>query len=336
MGLMTTNTPADIELPALPSSGRFTKKLVTVEAAQWLKNGDHPLDYSKDHKGLEGGELRTFTAAERKANDWAGDIVRYFRHPYTPGEKLCKHCGIRMHEHGWIDTLEGGHIVCPGDWIITGTAGEHYPCKPHIFAAIYEPADRARTAANCAGWVSVADRLPEKNTEVLIAFAEQAIASTGQRTESKHDQDGWCYPSENRFTGVDGADPTITHWMPLPATPGAPATVRAERTDAASVADTLERFSKWRRDGDDVIEQPHPSAISEALDKAVAMLRAVPAPTAGEAGGDAELPAIVAALASAMARANRMGISSADAIRIITEYEAVSHAVHASQPGTQQ
>jgi len=45
-----------------------------------------------------------------------------------------------MHVHGWIDTLEGGHIVCPGDWIITGVAGENYPCKPKIFAATYEPA----------------------------------------------------------------------------------------------------------------------------------------------------------------------------------------------------
>lgn len=44
-----------------------------------------------------------------------------------------------MHDHGWIDTLEGGHIVCPGDFIITGVKGERYPCKPDIFAATYEP-----------------------------------------------------------------------------------------------------------------------------------------------------------------------------------------------------
>jgi len=37
-----------------------------------------------------------------------------------------------------IDTLEGGHIVCPGDWVITGVAGERYPCKPAIFHATYE------------------------------------------------------------------------------------------------------------------------------------------------------------------------------------------------------
>lgn len=40
---------------------------------------------------------------------------------------------------GWVPTLEGGHIVTPGDWIITGVKGEHYPCKPDIFEATYEP-----------------------------------------------------------------------------------------------------------------------------------------------------------------------------------------------------
>ena len=44
-----------------------------------------------------------------------------------------------MAGHGWIKTLEGGHIVTPGDWIITGVQGEHYPCKPDIFEATYEP-----------------------------------------------------------------------------------------------------------------------------------------------------------------------------------------------------
>ena len=42
---------------------------------------------------------------------------------------------------GYIKTLEGEHIVTPGDWIITGVKGEHYPCKPDIFEATYESAD---------------------------------------------------------------------------------------------------------------------------------------------------------------------------------------------------
>lgn len=39
---------------------------------------------------------------------------------------------------GRIDTLEGPMNVVPGDWIITGIAGEQYPCKPDIFERTYE------------------------------------------------------------------------------------------------------------------------------------------------------------------------------------------------------
>lgn len=116
----------------------YRKKPVEVEATQWFKNGDHPLDYSKTHMGYEKDTLREFPPEERMANKWEGDIVRYYRTPALNGSNVCKHCGRTMHYHGWIDTLEGGHIVCPGDWIITGVAGENYPCKPDIFNATYE------------------------------------------------------------------------------------------------------------------------------------------------------------------------------------------------------
>lgn len=44
-----------------------------------------------------------------------------------------------------IATLEGAHWVTPGDWIIRGSKGEHYPCKEDIFAATYEPAGEGET-----------------------------------------------------------------------------------------------------------------------------------------------------------------------------------------------
>lgn len=128
---------------------KFRKKPVIVEATQWHKNGDHPNDFDKEKVGLEGGELKTWTGAEVKANGWEGQVVRYFRHPAIPGTDTCKGvdrngnpigCGRMFHDHGWIDTLEGGHNVCPGDWIITGVKGERYPCKPDIFELTYEPA----------------------------------------------------------------------------------------------------------------------------------------------------------------------------------------------------
>lgn len=40
-----------------------------------------------------------------------------------------------------IKTLEGEMTVTPGDWVIEGVKGEHYPCKPDIFEATYEVAE---------------------------------------------------------------------------------------------------------------------------------------------------------------------------------------------------
>ena len=112
---------------------KFRKKPVVIEANQWFKNGDHPLDYSVDPTNPK----EAIIAIEKR--EWReGNVVRYYRHPDVSGQSKCKHCGDIMHNHGWIDTLEGGHIVCPGDWIITGVAGENYPCKPAIFEATYE------------------------------------------------------------------------------------------------------------------------------------------------------------------------------------------------------
>lgn len=54
----------------------------------------------------------------------------------------CRHCGKSLELHGWIETLEGGHVVCPGDYVIRGISGEFYPVKPQIFDQTYEPVDQ--------------------------------------------------------------------------------------------------------------------------------------------------------------------------------------------------
>lgn len=38
-----------------------------------------------------------------------------------------------------IQTLEGTMVANLGDWIIKGTRGEFYPCKPDVFERKYEP-----------------------------------------------------------------------------------------------------------------------------------------------------------------------------------------------------
>ncbi|MBI3966598.1 MAG: hypothetical protein HY329_13270 [Chloroflexi bacterium] len=45
-----------------------------------------------------------------------------------------------------IETLEGVMRAEAGDWIVTGVAGERYPCKDDIFRLTYEPVDEAYSA----------------------------------------------------------------------------------------------------------------------------------------------------------------------------------------------
>jgi hypothetical protein len=114
---------------------KYRKKPVVIEATQWFKNGDHPKD------GV--GENATDPIFGGIYKRLEGTVVRFYR---TPGswKETCKHCKGKMDDHGWIDTLEGGHTVCPGDWVITGVKGEMYPCKPDIFTATYDPVSESR------------------------------------------------------------------------------------------------------------------------------------------------------------------------------------------------
>lgn len=86
----------------------FRKKPVVIEARQFLNNGS---SY----------ELLNWINEKQHALD--KEFATWINHTLI------------------IPTLEGDHTVMPGDWIIRGVAGEHYPCKPEIFAATYEPAE---------------------------------------------------------------------------------------------------------------------------------------------------------------------------------------------------
>ena len=97
---------------------KYRKKLDTIEATQWFKNGDHPLD------GCNSPEDE-------------GKIVRYYPNP-TDG-RICNYCADDMYGHGYIEVMKGaGYIVCPGDWVITGINGEYNLCKNNIFKRTYE------------------------------------------------------------------------------------------------------------------------------------------------------------------------------------------------------
>jgi hypothetical protein len=91
---------------------KFRKKPVVIEATQWMKEGDHPFVMMCWFDAL--GKVR-WAPGDSEAINIYGCIKK-------PA----------------IATLEGWHAVTPGDYIITGIKGEHYPCKPDIFWATYE------------------------------------------------------------------------------------------------------------------------------------------------------------------------------------------------------
>ena len=64
------------------------------------------------------------------------EAVQWFRHGDHPAVVADGDDKV-----GYIDTLEGRLRVEPGDWVITGVAGENDPCKPEIFEQLYSPAD---------------------------------------------------------------------------------------------------------------------------------------------------------------------------------------------------
>lgn len=177
---------------------KFRKKPVVIEATQWFKNGDHPLD-----------DCRTVVPVPGDGEPFLseGKVVRYFRRPDVSDDKACHHCGQIMHVHGWIDTKEGGHIVCPGDWIITGVQGEHYPCKPDIFAATYNPlgkqsevnfhllCDDARAALN-----DIHGRIFTDEIRVPHLAASLAMLSRGISTEVATAMANWPIMTDSKET----------------------------------------------------------------------------------------------------------------------------------------
>lgn len=117
---------------------RYRKRPVEVSAYQWFEVSPYVEGVKRDvdyyrHPPVDPktGEVSAAANAVRLGRLSHSD-------PAVPERFRREGCDALMDDHGYIDTLEGGHTVCPGDWIITGVQGERYPCKPDIFAATYE------------------------------------------------------------------------------------------------------------------------------------------------------------------------------------------------------
>lgn len=81
----------------------------------------------------------------------------------------------QVNEETWIHTSRGTLIASPGDWIITGTNGEIYPCKPDIFEKTYEHVEGNKYQKKP---VIIEARKAEKLTEVET-LEGLAIANPG-------------------------------------------------------------------------------------------------------------------------------------------------------------
>ncbi len=106
---------------------RIRKKPVVVATeGRWFQSGDIP-DVSDYRVKSSMGDP-----------EFCATCLSYRVKPVVRGPEFCATCLSPWSLHGWIKTLEGGHIVCPGDWIIVGIKGEKYPCKPDIFEMTYD------------------------------------------------------------------------------------------------------------------------------------------------------------------------------------------------------
>jgi hypothetical protein len=104
--------------------GKFRKRPVVVEAVKFVEL-------------LEGSDPEGFKVEGLPA-PWLSEA--YLKPPHEEGAVYTTDHG-RHDKRLWVRTLEGQLRISPGDWIIRGTAGELYPCKPAIFESIYEPVE---------------------------------------------------------------------------------------------------------------------------------------------------------------------------------------------------
>ena len=185
---------------------KYRKKPVVIEASQWFHNGDHPEDDChpiSDVIDIEYSPLQVMSE---------GKVVRRFRRPDRDGSEQCPECGKLLRDHGWIDTLEGGHVVCPGDWIITGVRGERYPCQPDIFEQTYEPAH-----APLVHYAHGVYRVTEggANHWVMAKDEERAIALAREHSPDAEPDEEFeaemLRPDEPLSIVVDGSSMSIQH-----------------------------------------------------------------------------------------------------------------------------
>ncbi len=142
----------------------YRKKPIFIQATQFNAPGDH----------------HAVRAARRKEEQgW---------------EDPCEHCGAALGRHGRIETRQGEHAVCPGDFIIAELDGNgFYPCKPDIFAKSYDAVGPVTRSDGCTH--ASATALAEQGLERLrLALGFCA----GVYRSAVRDPNAWTQNFKNR------------------------------------------------------------------------------------------------------------------------------------------
>jgi hypothetical protein len=140
---------------------QFRKRPVVVEAEQWWPNSEI--------KGVQ--YEQEYTKAD------------------LDGERIIR-------EGAYVTTIHGERAhLAPGDYVITEPDGiHHYPCKPDIFEATYDPADESMTASPGPAYADIA-------ASAYRAYA----ASTGNKNYQGNPMPTWDQLSQAIQTAWEAA-----------------------------------------------------------------------------------------------------------------------------------
>lgn len=127
-------------VPAMQLTQLYRKKPVLVEAVRWdgtAESASPIIDWIL----AGGGTARYHDPLPPQLHSV---LCRCDGRGIVPGRYTAVPCpetepkGPGIPAHLAIDTLEGTMAAMPGDWIVRGTQGEFYPCKPAAFSDSFE------------------------------------------------------------------------------------------------------------------------------------------------------------------------------------------------------
>ena len=122
---------------------------VEVDATRWFLLGDHPKVVMLD--GFGAGKQACQPPDINCKYCRKPHIIRHLDDTSSQGINIAHLTGptyfhmypylVYEYTHGWLLSPTGGHIVCPGDWIIDQRNGLTIVCPAFDFPSMYEHAE---------------------------------------------------------------------------------------------------------------------------------------------------------------------------------------------------